>query len=105
KSGGTPDQQKGSRPESACRPKEQGKDQIKLDQHGEIPPRRVQVHEVRLNIDETETEQAQNDAVIHRFEARYERRNEINQMRYPVHWVKPQEARPIPRAPRERGRF
>src|SRR6266567_8926504 len=78
KSGSARDQQKGPRSESASYAKEQGKDQIKLDQHGEIPPCRVEVHEVFLNIDEPQTEQAQNDAGIHWFETGYEWRNQIN---------------------------
>src|SRR6266568_360627 len=68
KSSGTRNQQKAPWSETARRPKEEGKDQIKLDQHGEIPPGGVEVHEVHLNIDEAEAEQAQHNAVIHRFE-------------------------------------
>ena len=58
KSRGTRDEQERPWSKTARRPKEQGKDQIKLDQHGKIPPRRVEVHEVHLNIDEAQAEQA-----------------------------------------------
>src|SRR5512132_4266982 len=62
-------------------PEEQGKEQIELDEHGEIPPRRVEIHEVHLDIDEPQTDQAQDDAIVYRFETRNKRRHEIHQMR------------------------
>src|SRR6266513_84504 len=68
-------------------PEEQGKDRIELDQHGEVPPRRVQIHEVHLDIDEPQAEQAENDAIVHRFEASNKKRHEINQVRDPIHRI------------------
>src|SRR5580704_1255396 len=62
-------------------PEEQGKDQIELDQHREIPPGRVEIHKVHLDVDETQPEQAKNDPRVDRFEARDEWRNEINDVR------------------------
>src|SRR6266853_641448 len=105
KSSSTRNQQKAPWSETARRPKEQGKDQIKLDEHGKIPPRRVEVHEVHLNIDEAQAEQTQHDAIIHGFETRDERRDQINHVRHPVHRIKPQKPRAIPCTPGDRIRF
>jgi hypothetical protein len=69
-------------------PKEQGKDQIKLNQHGEVPPGGIEVHEVHRDIDEAQSEQAQDNATVHGLETRDERREEVNQMRDPVHGIK-----------------
>src|SRR6266403_2729596 len=76
KSCGTRDEQELPWSKTARRPKEQGKDQIKLDPHGKRPPRRVEVHEVHLNIDEAQAEKAQDNAAIDRFESRDERRKQ-----------------------------
>src|ERR1700730_1742214 len=51
------DEQEGPRSESPRCPKEEGKDQIELDEHGKVPPCRVQVHKVHRDIDEPESEQ------------------------------------------------
>ena len=57
KSRGTSDYQKPQRSNPPRYPEEQGKDQIELDQHGEVPPRRIQIHEIHRDIDEAKTEQ------------------------------------------------
>src|SRR4030095_7298132 len=66
KSCGASDEQKPPWSKPPRCPKQQVKDQIKLDQHGEVPPRRVEIHEVHLDIDEPEAEQAQDDAIVDR---------------------------------------
>ena len=87
KSDGTREEQKPPRTNASCREEKQWKNQIELDQHGEVPPGRVEVYEIHLNIDEAQTQETKDDAVVHRFQARNKRREEINQMRNPVHWI------------------
>src|ERR1700738_331955 len=86
-------------------PKEQGKDQIELDQHREIPPSRVQIHEVHLDVNETQPEQAENDPPVDRFETRNEWRNQINNVRHPIHRVEPGEPAKKPLPPAGGPRF
>src|SRR6059058_2701889 len=63
----------------------------------------VEVHEIHLNIDEAQAEQAQNDAAVHGFQPRNEWREKINQMRHPVHRIEAQKPRSIPDAPPDRA--
>src|SRR5690349_5431865 len=60
--------QKRPSPNFSCRPKEQGEHEIELDQHREVPPGCVQIHEVHLDIDKPQAKQAQNDPRIDRFQ-------------------------------------
>src|SRR5437773_6814900 len=92
-------EQIGPRSKFSCGPKEQGKNQIKLNEHGEVPPGSVEVHEVHRDIDEAEAEKTQDDPLVDRLQSRDERRNEINEMCHPIHWIKPNESRPVPCTP------
>ena len=55
--------------------------------------------EVHGDIHEAQAEQAQDDAAVHWFEASDERRDQVNEMRDPVHRIQTKEAREIPRSP------
>src|ERR1043166_3761080 len=81
------------------RPEQHWKEQIKLYQHGKVPPGCVQIHEVHRDIDESQPEQAQNNSTIHRFESGDEWRQKIDQVRDPIHRVEPNESRKIPAPP------
>ena len=96
---------KAPRSEFSRRPEKQRKEQVELNEHGEIPPGRIQVVVVHLDIHEPQTEQAQHDAAVDLFGAHDERRNQVNQMRDPVHRIETQKPRAIPHSPGQRARL
>jgi hypothetical protein len=87
------------RSELPRRPKEEGKERVELDKHGEIPPSGIEIIKIVLDIDEAQAEQAQKNAAVDFFKTGGEGRKEIDEMRHPIHRVKAKEPRPIPIAP------
>src|SRR5262249_19005210 len=75
------------------------KNQIKLDQHGEVPPGRVEVHEIHRDIDEPEAKEAEDDATVYRFEAGDEWGNQVNEGSDPIHWIEAQKTGLVPTSP------
>ena len=105
KSQSASDQQKGEGTKLSCRHKKQGKKQVELDKHGEVPPRGIQIHKVHGDIDEAQTAQAQEESVVDRFDTRDKRGDQVNEMRDPVHRIKTEESREVPGAPLYRPLF
>src|SRR5215470_6752508 len=58
------EQKKGPWTQSPGRAEKEGEDKIELDEHGKVPPRGVEIIEVICDIDETQSEQTENEATI-----------------------------------------